>query len=343
MDVTDLIESYLKNLYVAKIIDAYGAIGEQNLNRLTKELRDIYTVLDLRKFDSIYVLKNMEDECLIRDASFYKLNELVSWTKSNVLIELKDNGYLVREIEDFDPQNFCDKAIIYEYTNLYESFYLSDGSKDKLNHLEGHDSYFIKPSYKELDEALAQYKRKEARTSSCLIMRAKAWTNDNRVVLVPSPEWILRDSLYQFLKSNLRNYKELLREQNVNVSKPIDIKISWNYSNKVALIEVKWIGMSGSGNAYLKNKAERRVNEGAIQLVEYLNLFRTESPDQNTRGYLVTFDARRDKVSKDTTALSREDGFKFQNEEIDLDPNYPSLRNDFEPHVRIFLEPNCLN
>ncbi|GAB5476318.1 MAG: hypothetical protein Mars2KO_44170 [Maribacter sp.] len=342
-EIEEILKEYADNLYVAKMIDSYGADGENKLNELTQKLREIYAVLDLRRLQIVYVVNSLDSNEFLKDYTEYSLKELVSWDKDTIIIEITNGKLRVNEANSFEPIKVCAKAIVYEFRDYIESFYLSNGAKDILSKLEGRDSYYLRPSYKELDEALSQYKFREARTSSCLILRQRAWTNENRVILNARPEWILRDSLFQFLKSNLRNFREVLREQNVDEKKPIDIKISWNYSNRVALIEVKWIGMSGSGHGYIGSQAKNRVNEGANQLVEYLNLFNTESPDQNTRGYLVTFDARREGVNKKSTEVTRENGFFFKEDEIVLSPDYPNERNDFEPHVRVFLEPKCQN
>ena len=82
------------------------------------------------------------------------------------------------------------------------------------------------------------------------------------------------------------------REQIVDATHPVDIKVTWPAINNVALIEVKWLGDSGQ-----TQYRDARANEGAKQLIDYLASSVQEEPDKHFVGYLTVFDGRRGKTS----------------------------------------------
>ena len=129
-------------------------------------------------------------------------------------------------------------------------------------------------------------------------------------------------------------------EQNVDVSKPVDIKVSWIETNRVALIEVKWLGQSArSGDAHFTaNYGQARARSGSEQLADYLDRYHVEAPLVDARGYLAVFDGRRRGLrSADDINISLADATFFRHLEIDYDPAILD-RNDFAPPVRFYSE-----
>lgn len=149
-------------------------------------------------------------------------------------------------------------------------------------------SIFFQPTYKELDEAMDYYNTRYVRDSLCGIL-AQAWTDGTKSEFVQKPEHFMRDSLWQCLQNILRNHT-VKREQIVDATHPVDIKVTWPTINNVALIEVKWLG--DSGNTQYR---DARANEGAKQLIDYLAAAHQEEPDKHFVGYLTVFDGRRGK------------------------------------------------
>jgi len=151
---------------------------------------------------------------------------------------------------------------------------------------------FSQPSYRELDEALNDYDKMIVRNCSCGFL-SRIWADNSiRTELVSAPEHYMRDSLWQFLRTVFRGHT-IKREQMMDVSHPTDIKVTWPIIRNVALIEVKWLGDSGS-----VHYRDARANEGAAQLTEYINWSREEEPDKHFVGYLAVFDARRSSTQK---------------------------------------------
>ena len=144
--------------------------------------------------------------------------------------------------------------------------------------------------YLELDEAMDYYNTRYVRDSSCAVL-SQIWTDEAKREFVQKPEHFMRDSLWQCLQNILRNHT-VKREQIVDATHPVDIKVTWPAINNVALIEVKWLGDSGQ-----TQYRDARANEGAKQLIDYLASSVQEEPDKHFVGYLTVFDGRRGKTS----------------------------------------------
>jgi len=339
----DELHSIVSQLYVANIEECYGEDAVKITEEITEAISSIYSNVDYRRFKEIVVLKSLNENQVI-DAALAKqtnLSDFAHIDSDYLLIEvLNDNSYLVGIEIPSNLAEYTQSSIIYHREDGKDFFYAGT-SKNELSPLGNLDTYFVTPTFKSLDDALSRYKTEQAANSSCITLEEKLWEDDNRVVLVASPEHIMRDSLHQFLRSSLRGNKEVLREQNVSVTRPIDIRVTWNNSNHVALIEIKWIGVSASGTSYTGQSAITRANNGAQQLKDYLELFKTQSPQKNARGYLVVFDSRRENISKDSREIDRSNGLHYSALEIDYDPEFEHLRTDFEPPIRFFLTPKC--
>jgi hypothetical protein len=147
----------------------------------------------------------------------------------------------------------------------------------------------------------------------------------------------MRRSLQQFLSNRIRDV-DVLPEQNVSETKPIDIKVLWNLTRSEALIEIKWLGKSRSDGKVI-GYWDQRARDGAKQLAEYLDMYRTLNPHVSVKGYLVVIDGRRYGMKDDATSVSRENGLHYEKLEVEFDPKYHELREDFHPPVRMFAEP----
>lgn len=134
------------------------------------------------------------------------------------------------------------------------------------------------------------YNTRYVRDSSCAVL-SQIWTDEAKREFVQKPEHFMRDSLWQCLQNILRNHT-VKREQIVDATHPVDIKVTWPAINNVALIEVKWLGDSGQ-----TQYRDARANEGAKQLIDYLASSVQEEPDKHFVGYLTVFDGRRGKTS----------------------------------------------
>lgn len=231
-----------------------------------------------------------------------RLNEI--FTSECTFVVVARNLYLMKPYEaDYsDTDHIC-----YKYNGPQNETITIKEAKFQLS--EYYDpalsSVFFQPIYKELDEALNFYYAKYARDSSCGIL-ARVWTDGTKSEFVPKPEHFMRDSLWRCLQDRLRG-PTVKREQNVDETHPVDIKVTWPTISNVALIEVKWLGDSGQ-----TQYRDARANEGAKQLIDYLAASCHEEPDKHFLGYLTVFDGRRG---------------KSENQEIEYRPDYRSHAN----------------
>jgi hypothetical protein len=232
-------------------------------------------------------------------------------------------------------------AVVYVYEDGAEYFHAKGESKQVRNVYLGSQSLFAIPTFEDLREALIHYRRHLVRTSRCAVFRT-AWFDQNRLFYKGGPEATIRRSLELCLVSTLRGNAEVRPEQNVDESHPVDIRVTFQLSNRVALLEIKWLGKSKHLDGTLATEyTEARAREGATQLADYLDANRQYAPAQPTRGYLVVVDGRRRGLTDGSETVSTEDGFHYADQEIAFDPEYHKTRQDFEEPIRMFSEPVC--
>lgn len=147
---------------------------------------------------------------------------------------------------------------------------------------------FSPGTFYELDKALNEYEEEIARYSNCGHL-VQAWQDRGEYILVAGPEKKLRDSLWSFLRIRLRDH-QVDREFTVGATHPVDVVVTWTRSARIALIEVKWMGQATTSTRQGPADAEG----GAEQLRDkYLEPYIQEHDDQRPRGYLATFDCRK--------------------------------------------------
>jgi hypothetical protein len=204
------------------------------------------------------------------------------------------------------------------------------------------DSYFCIQTFQNLDEALQRYRSEIAlHTTGCPILK-DVWIDENKIFYVPGPEHLMRDSLRYFLSLSIKS-ANVRAEQNVDESHPVDIKVNWNYSSDVAIIEVKWLGKSYSlsTNTVTQKYSQSRALEGAQQLNDYLDSHAVRSPEEPTIGYLVVFDGRRYRINPDYKTAEASKSTHYRNNEIQYNPKFSMLRPDFRRPLRFFMEPKA--
>ncbi len=238
-----------------------------------------------------------------------------------------------------DPFPLSRSAVVYRFYNGFESFYANEKEYPVPSGNYVGQSLFAVTAFQDLQSALDFYDNKLARCSSCIILSG-IWHDPGRRFLCHRPEKIMRRSLTQFLKSHLRGDVEVRPEQSMDESHPIDVKVTWFNCNRLAIIEIKWLGQSKKKNG--SPGAEftlARANEGAKQLADYLDKNRVQAPTHETRGYLVIYDARRRGNKPGFKTMPREDLFYYEKNELVFSPRYHEERSDYEVPRRIFLEP----
>jgi hypothetical protein len=255
------------------------------------------------------------------------------------IVQLSDPGFRWWGETIVDLAAISKRSIVYRFESCREHF-IVDGVEIRVPRVDtAQASVFSRPTFGTLREALQLY-RQRIRSSSCLVFAA-AWEDANRLFFKRHAEKEMRRSLHQFLSSVLRD-AEVRPEQIVDETHPVDIKITWMFTTRLALVEIKWVGKSRDGGRITASHNAARANDGAKQLADYLDANRTLAPDHQTKGYLLVVDGRRLGLNEKTTAISKTNGFHYENVEIVFDPEFHRLRDDFEAPVRVFVEPICI-
>jgi len=256
-----------------------------------------------------------------------------------VLIE--PSGFRMRVWRAAPQAASIDRFLVYRYLGAYRESFVAAGVEIGVPVVSGFPSFFSMPYFLELRDALLHHGRHCIRYSQCEIF-ARSWRDESRLVHLPKPEWLMRRSMQTHLRCSLRDHSDvtIMPEQNVDEAKRVDIKVTWMNSNRVGLIEIKWLGASAAvgADSFSQRYSAARAREGARQLIGYMDRYRAEAPHEEARGFLVVYDARRARLRPDSTSLSRDDALAYKHSEIDY---YGLLgnRDDIDDPIRLFSFP----
>ncbi|OYU80441.1 MAG: hypothetical protein CFE23_09295 [Flavobacterium sp. BFFFF1] len=333
--------------FAVVVVSDYG-IQLTDVTKFTDTISLIYRYLAYNTFKSVTIYSALTEtnylSALIgaNPTTYSSYENITPLSGDDIVIEIKSNGELNISINyKIDIETLRKDSIIYNFDKQkgVESIY-NKTTVSRLEPIPDSDSYFAIQSYKSLELALEDYKTKVAKHSDCPYLQ-RVWFDSNMLFFRKAPEHILRDSLTHFLKLKLRN-AEIRPEQIVDKSHPVDIKVTWALANRLALIEIKWLGKSlkHRNKQFTKKFYPARALSGAKQLADYLDANLIQSPTYATMGYLVVFDARRAGCNKGTVeTLNSTDALTFLNQEIVYNPEYHSIRTDFAVPQRYFMTP----
>lgn len=245
-----------------------------------------------------------------------------------------------------DVVALSESAIVYEYRTRTDRFWARGQVRELPNPFPQHASYFAVPSFERLQDALESYSS-YARCSTCPVLDS-VWHDKKRLFLANKPkpdrpEDVIRRSLWLHLSISLRGIARVLQEQNVDETRPVDIKVTYKFHDHEALIELKWLGKARneSDGKIAVQYGPARARGGAKQLAGYLDAYRRDVPGGQVRGYLTVIDARRWGAKETSTSISRAAGMYYEQRELMYYPQYHVDRDDFEVPIRMFIEPVC--
>lgn len=343
--------------YLTAIVKEYGNEGTSQLRKMFQGIRRLYHYVAPETItDALVIFRSLQDDNDIptfsEKAQYFTYEEHLAQEydaanrKGTTVIQILSNDeYRLWRNAAIDLNTLSNSAIVYIYRRRQDYIIVRGEEKAIVNPSRSHASIFAVPTFRELEDALEDYKRRMIRTSQCKIF-SQAWDggeNSDRLFFAnePKPEAIMRNSLWQYLTSVLG--AEVRPEQIVDESHPCDIKVTWMQTNRIALIEIKWLGKSIDKNRrrFTQDHSEARAREGADQLADYLDANRTQTPTHQTRGYLVVIDARRWRLTLTSTSVNKRNGFWYKDKDIVFDPEYHKERSDFMKPIRMFAEPRC--
>lgn len=342
----DRLTKHIAQHYMIHIQEALGDAGVDLVKRLHPALKRIYAAVDYASISgSLTVLVAVEGEATAvplatAPRAVSDIRELSLLNRGSMTLQLLPDGDLLlwHDVVALDALEM--EVVAYTYSERSGEQFWVGGSPQGEPHLRGYPLFGL-PSFKTLEEALARYAHHVARSSQCAVLQG-VWREPGRVMWHQAPETELRRSLFFYLRNHLEGgTADVNEEAPADDKNPVDLTVRWAESNRIGLIEVKWLGASGrlAPPNITKRWPESRAQKALKQLANYLDLTRSRAPYFELRGYLVVFDARRRRVKAETTNVSREDGLAFENAEITYNPKFLS-RHDIAPPVRCFCEPN---
>jgi hypothetical protein len=340
----DEVMRLIEEFYAAKVERCYGREGGARLLELVTALDAIHESLAYEKLEGgLTVMVALKDDRKLLGAKAMELTprELPSVIEGAATIQVLDGRLLVVP-ECRDPLKFAGDAVVYHFQK--HDYFVIDGELDQVINTSSSPSLFGTPTFLNLEEVLDDYKTNQARHSQCEILREHLWSDDRHWWFANKPEDVLQRSLKRHVRATLRGVGEVRREQVVG-TRPTDLKVTWSFTNRIAYIEIKWLGASLNKRKTKVSKkcSAKDAKKGAAQLAEYLDLNKDDAAEHETMGYLVVFDGRRQRLKLGATELSREDALHFLSEEVEYEPPLWETRSDFRRPRRFFLEPAEVN
>lgn len=347
-------EEIVQKLYIAAVDRKFGSQGINALKFLLSTLQDLYKFLNPETFNKPLVvitnaISSLASQPFVPSRTFNNLSNLAAYCRESsgyhaILIELcNSNTYNVCIESHLQLDELSEDRIVYSYVSTQEEMIVKGDHLPIPNPSCGlHASVFAIPTFQALEEALDYYQWNSILTSSCQIF-STVWyggSGNHRLFLVSKPEQWMRRSLTQYLQNVLRD-ANIHPEINVDESHPVDIQITWLFTNRAAIIEIKWIGDSITSTGTILKYRDARAKEGARQLAEYLNAKQTWAPNQEVKGYLVVIDARRRGLDPSLDTINNNNGFWYKDREIEFNPPYHTIRQDFAEPRRMFAKPIC--
>jgi len=320
---------------------------------INKELRELFNFIEPGLFDKkIIIFKNLNDDILFpKDQSIgMTMNKaiLFNYTKDVIIQIFNNRNILMWENIDTDTVFKCENNIVYLFESNREKYFVKNKEIDIT--IRSFGSRFSE-EFDELEQQLNNYYLHKIKYSTCPIF-SESWYSDKRIFFKGGekdiPEKYMQQSLQNFIK-DLSIFKgdigqfEPTREHNVDARKPVDIIVRWEKSNRIALIEIKWLGKSIHNGKFKSEHLNSRANDGFLQLKEYFDLAKRDYPNKLIRCYLVVIDARRWQTNEQTTTISYQNGMHYANMEIELDDDkkFHLIYKNIRAPIRMFVEPIC--
>jgi hypothetical protein len=320
---------------------------------INKGLRELFNFVEPGLFDKkIMVIKNINDNNVFPDRNNIDLTInralLFNYDKEIIIQLFGDRKILMWEGVDAEEVLNCDDNIVYQFESNKEKFIVKNKEIDIT--IRSFGSRYS-DEFDELELQLNRYHSHKIQYSYCPIFN-KSWSSEKRIFFKGGgkniPENYMQESLQNFLK-DLSIFKgeigqfEPTREYNLNARKPVDLIVRWEKSNRIAIIEIKWMGKSIHNGEIKSRHSNGSANEGFKQLKDYFDLAKRDNPHKLIKCYLVVIDARRWRTNAQTTTISFKNGMYYAKQDIELndDKKYHLVYKNIHEPIRMFVEPIC--
>ena len=329
------------------VTNVFGNDGAAAVFQIMDVVKRLYSHIDPERVTGeIVVYRRINPECCGRNQAAQRIIDLATLggsVVSSLVLEVSACGDVYqRSRKECRIETLAPGAVVYRYVGGREEFLAGSQRRDVARLDAAAHSQFAVPTLSSLREALTHYATGNVRESSCYIF-CDVWRDEKRLFFRTGPEKTIRRSLVQFLRNRMGIDYHVFPEQNVNETRPIDIRVQPRCrGNQLMLIEIKWLGDSAADDGHITARhRDPRAQDGAEQLAEYLDLQRQSAPNSVIQGYYVIVDGRRDGLRPGMTTIDRRRGFFYENVEIAFDPEVHTTRDDFDPPYRMFARPVC--
>ena len=331
----------LQRQFILKVDDAYGDKGVEDFKCCLSRIRSLYQRITLPRYATITAFVG-NHSFLNGKGKEMRMDNVHSVEVINLTVRLvDDDSVIIYRDDEIEMGTLLERTFVYfwERGNENPDHFFINGTlepfSDGVTPDEG--SFFAVRTYGDLDEALINYRDNIA--PMCVGRALIESMIPTRLFFYPGPEDLLQEALYEYLESRLRNC-DVNREHNVDNSHPVDIIVRWRGTNHLALIEIKWIGKAlNKEGAIGTTYSDARANEGAAQLIGYIDNNADSFPRDVSEGYLVVYDLRRkNNLDVSRTKMKRTDANHFEHIEINFNPQYDMTRMDFNKPYRFFVK-----
>jgi hypothetical protein len=350
----------LSNHYSIQIMRAFGNVdpASKAIEIVTKALTEIYRYFEPGFFKGeFYVFKNFQDQSCFEESKgtlLYDKNILLNRTNGLLIIQVfNDNSKMILwDNQDANELFKMKETLTYGFNNNKEYFIANDSMIDITYYNKG--SRFA-TQYNKLVEALQNYSVDKIFRSSCKHF-SDSWSDENRLFFKGAgsgnniPEKFMQLSLHEYLSSvlargiSMESTREYNSIGNFNKPKPVDIKIHWRESNRMALIEIKFIGtVKKDSDSEIYSHGDSRANLGITQLKGYHDAASSDAPTTILKSYLVVIDGRRKNLTSEKVKINTEEGMYYKDVDIviDDDKKFHESILGFEKPIRMFAAPIC--
>lgn len=325
-----------------KLLSHLPTEGVEPLRTLMIFIKEFYSTFPPEQIEGNFLILY----CNSRD-EYPSLNTLHSLDQRNgqlhqmirfpaVILLFEDKNYkLLNNLSPNIPQIFNDNTLAYQL-NQSEQIWIGNQRFELETSAARSRSLFSLPTFWDLEAALNAYYHSEAKECACTLINS-AWNDQQRIHWRNGPEHLLRDSLWRYLRTTFRGAL-VNREQNVTDNNPVDIKVIWQYSNAIGLIEIKWLGVSiNEQRSITNNHTNSRAQNGATQLRDYINRANIENPEAHHKGFLVVYDGRRRCARNLTHTVTTEEAWHYRYIELSFQDEH--RRFDLSLDNRFFIYP----
>jgi hypothetical protein len=352
-------EEMVRNIteqYFFKVLKAFDQLdgSAAAIATIAKSLKDIYRHFEPAFFSGkFFVVKTLGDQ-VFQDKpadTVYDKVVFLNRTTGNMIAQVFDNGKILfwENDEILEPKSFSN-TLIYYYSNNSELLFANG---EEINITESQRGSRYATQYEDLMATLKAYGTHKLFYSSCSHF-TNSWDDANRLFFKGGgrgnniPEKFMQQSLYEYLSTALvaRGITiDAVREYNINGDatkpKPVDVKLTWREANRVAIIELKFLGTvkPASGAVYVHEDA--RANEGLFQLKGYHDNILKDAPTTILKSYLLVIEGRRRNLQAGNTTIGYADGMHFKDVAllIDTDKRYYESIPGFENPIKLFAAP----